>query len=671
MELSAEPSLTAEADQFDSYVLCDALCRPAGTTAAAAPCNLPGVLALLRPNTIANSSTLALSTPPVSAALSGESAGGAAGATLRRLGYHCNRLCALQREEAAYFLAEGGVLHRLAPTAQGGRVDAVPSPLPGWPAPPGALATLVEIRNSPAADDSVPHDPPCLLASDGRGLLWVCDADGDPVTGVSVPLPLPPAAAASEGWCDWLLADASWAPSEASAAGRVECSLLGYKATPAAAAAASGSPAKCWCVLSVGVVLPAAGAVPPPQAAAAAVAHEPLFLRCGPPGAVRCLLNIPPAWGEQAEGGGGGGEDAGQQPAEDAIGGGADGYSAVELRAGKGADQASLQVVARQSLDGWRPLASPTPADLSGGAVLLCSVQRPLSLARGADEPLRIGQHAHVFGWQDGGGGAAELLWHAGLVGALGYVCSARPQRRFVCACHPAPRCTRAGGHRVSGCATGGRAGCSRRAAGSAWSSKAGSPPSSRCRAWAVPLGTLPRPAPRAQPPRVELGAPGAGGGARARRGRQQICKLEEGLGELVGLTILEAGPELAGRRAAATCGMCAQPPPPALPPGALTRTARRLQVRASRRAGPAFLRLLPAAGPQRRRVVAAGDRRRERDAAPRARRAAGATARRRATCAPHRQRMRSSICEATCAHRPNAVGRGAGGVESRVRCGE
>eukprot|EP01047_Picozoa_sp_COSAG01_P044274 COSAG01_NODE_3989_length_5461_cov_21.135660_3_plen_247_part_00 len=113
--------------------------------------------AILQAETIANSSTLPLATTPISAEPLFATRELQC-PTLRRLGNQCNRLCAVQSEACAYFLAGKGVrLHRLAVTPQGGRVNAAPTCLTCWPAPSGgALATLVEIRNSPDVDD-----PPC------------------------------------------------------------------------------------------------------------------------------------------------------------------------------------------------------------------------------------------------------------------------------------------------------------------------------------------------------------------------------------------------------------------------------------------------------------------------------------------------------------------------------
>ena len=185
--ISVDDKPTLKAEQFGPYALSDTLLRPAGTTAAACappPSGMPGVQAILRAETIANSSTLPLATTPISAGtLSG---GEVLCPTLRRLGHQCNRLCAVKSEACAYFLAGKGVLHRLAVTPQGGRVDAAPTCLPCWPASSGALATLVEIRNAPDVDD-----PPCLLASDGKNQLYVCDDGGDPIGGAPCPLPLP------------------------------------------------------------------------------------------------------------------------------------------------------------------------------------------------------------------------------------------------------------------------------------------------------------------------------------------------------------------------------------------------------------------------------------------------------------------------------------------------
>ena len=340
---------------------------------------------------------------------------------LRRLGYHCNRLCALQPEACAYFLGQGGLMHRLAPVAHGGRVDAAPGPLPGWPADCGALATLIEIRNAPDFDDPsqelVPHDPTVLLASDGAGHVWICDDGGDCISGAPVPLPLPPGSTAAEGWSDWLVTDASWSTVDGSAAGRVDCALLGCRPE---AAAGGGAKSKCWCVLSAGIVLPSPTTGPQLHGASVVTADEPLYLRCAEAGCVRCLMATT--------------SDQEAQPGLNPL----DAYSAVELRPGTGADATQLTVATEQRLDGWRPLASPGVTDLSDGAALLCGVQQSLSILREGstdDQQQRVDPHAHVFDWREGGAGGATagLLRHEGFVGALGYICSARPQRRFVC----------------------------------------------------------------------------------------------------------------------------------------------------------------------------------------------------------------------------------------------
>jgi hypothetical protein len=209
-------------------------------------------------------------------------------------------------------------------------------------------------------------------------------------------------------------------------------------------------------VLSVPIVLPSATSAPSLHAAALLTAEEPLALRCGATGAVRCLLVIPPVWGTSGDTAAGsaaaddGIEDIGEPAADDgqeaeeevlqelAI----DSYSAVELTAG--ADM-QLAVSTEQKLDGFRPLVAPSCLDLKAGAVVLSSVhQRSLSLVRdtsGANDNQQVvDPHAHVFEWQEktgsagstGGEDAGALLKHVGFVGALGYICSARPQRRFV-----------------------------------------------------------------------------------------------------------------------------------------------------------------------------------------------------------------------------------------------
>ena len=78
------------------------------------------------------------------------------------------------------------------------------------------------------------------------------------------------------------------------------------------------------------------------------------------------------------------------------------------------------------------------------GAVVLSAVhQRRLSLVRdmsgAADNNQQVvDPHAHVFEWHEQGTGSSVgdgvgvLLKHVGFVGALGYICSARAQRRFV-----------------------------------------------------------------------------------------------------------------------------------------------------------------------------------------------------------------------------------------------
>ena len=371
MEVSTE--LTAEAERFDSYVLCDSLLRDA--------------------------QTLPLAAPP----LADVGTAGTAPA-LRRLAYFCNRLCA-PPGDAAYFLAARGQLHRVAATEKGGRVDAVPAGLPGWPAAGGSLATLLAIREAPVDDGTLAEEPPCLLASDGKGQLWVCDDGGDPVGGGgAIPLPLPAGCRAAEGWGDWLLTDARWSASKQSPAGRVDVALLGLRPV------AAGESAKRWCVLSVSIVLPSAASASSLHAAALLTAEEPMVLRCGAElGTLHCLLVIPPVWGggeaaaagsEEAAGGDGavkgaaapalaaaaaaqGGED--EEDVEEVI----DCYSAAELRPGAGSDGVQLVVSAAVALDGFRPLASPSCIDLCAGAAVLCKVQRSFSALRPGAEQVR------------------------------------------------------------------------------------------------------------------------------------------------------------------------------------------------------------------------------------------------------------------------------------------
>jgi hypothetical protein len=99
-----------------------------------------------------------------------------------------------------------------------------------------------------------------------------------------------------------------------------------------------------------------------------------------------------------------------------------------------------MELVARaeQRLEGFRPMLAPECLDLRTGAVALCATNRALSLRHAATEqlPLTVEPHAHLFEWQQDQsaeeGGSGALLRHIGFVSALGYVCSARPQRRFV-----------------------------------------------------------------------------------------------------------------------------------------------------------------------------------------------------------------------------------------------
>ena len=99
-------------------------------------------------------------------------------------------------------------------------------------------------------------------------------------------------------------------------------------------------------------------------------------------------------------------------------------------------------VAAEQTLAGWRPLVSPSVTDLGCSSVLLCGVQRELSLvdcggSGGEEEHLSsrvCSPHAHVHDWQDNDDArtARVLLHDVGVVPELGHVCLARPQRRFV-----------------------------------------------------------------------------------------------------------------------------------------------------------------------------------------------------------------------------------------------
>ena len=256
-----------------------------------------------------------------------------------------------------------------------------------------------------------------------------------------------------DGFVDWLLLDALWSVTGASAAGRVDCTLLGYRAVATSAVSASGGgrgtkAAPAWCVLSVGIVLSSPTDGPSLSVAAILTAEEPLALRCCAGGAVRALVVLPPVWGPR---------DAEGEPESEAaenciedIGEGTDAtddadaepkpldiYSAVELRPTTAAPQ-QLEVAVVQQLDGYLPLQAPTPQDLRSGAVLACAVQ--ISLApqlMGAETQQRADPHAQIFEWLEASadgdsGGASGLLRHSGFVGALGYICNARPQRRFV-----------------------------------------------------------------------------------------------------------------------------------------------------------------------------------------------------------------------------------------------
>ena len=355
-----DPLLRQQAERFSEYKLFDTLCR--------AP------------------QTLGLPTPPLFASLSGKVVGGTGGTAapalrldpaLRRLGFYANRLCAAPEDGCAYYLAAGGQLHRVEVTEKGGGVGAAPSGLPGWPAASGNLALLVAVRDSPDVED-----PPCLLACDGLGQLWVCDDGGDPIGCAAIPLPLPAGCGKADGFAEWLLADARWSASETSTAGRVDCALLGYRGIDAAAADAGTTKAKQWCVLSVTIVLPSTTSPPSLHAAGLLTAEEPLALRCGAAGSIRCLLVIPPVWGtpgdtlaaEAADDAAADEEieDIGEHPAPAAEDGredeetaleelAIDSYSAVKLIAGA---EMQLAVGVEQKLEGYRPLVSPSCLDL-------------------------------------------------------------------------------------------------------------------------------------------------------------------------------------------------------------------------------------------------------------------------------------------------------------------
>ena len=450
-----DPVIMDELEQFDSFVSCDNLC--------------------------AATRTIELKTSPIATHLAGEvvtaKARGAAVSArldpvLRRLSYHCNRLCT-DEDASAYFLADGGVLHRIVATRTGGRVDSSPNlaGLPGWPATASPLATLITVRDKPSSLDN----PPCFLACDGSSQLWVCDEAGGTVGG-AIPLPLPRGYSVADGWEHWLAADAAWSHSSTSVTGRVDCVLLGYRA--------SSQSTRCWSVLIVTIFLPSATSAPRLSAAALSTQAEPLYMRCGPsPGAVRCLLVVPREWGscrtdshpqavsssgvealrsqsapgsddrEEFQSGGSerdqGGESVDDQGEtfDETVELVIDSYSAVELQPDSSGSM-QLFVRAEQPLDGFRPMADPCCQDLCAGRVLLCATSRPLSLRHApTEQPLLVDPHAQVFEWleakpqntevsslsaDDVSAGKVKLLHHVAAVGALGYVCSARPQRRFV-----------------------------------------------------------------------------------------------------------------------------------------------------------------------------------------------------------------------------------------------
>lgn len=450
-----DSAITGELEHFDSFVSRDNLCVA--------------------------TRTIGLKTSPIATHLAGEVAtakarGAAVSArldpVLRRLGYHSNRLCTAE-DASAYFLADGGVLHRIVATRTGGRVDSSPNlaGLPGWPATASPLATLITVRDQPRVLDV----SPCLLACDGSSQLWVCDEAGGTVGG-AIPLPLPHGYSVADGWEHWLAVDAAWSDSSTSVTGRVDCVLLGYRA--------ASQSARCWSVLVVTICLPSATSAPSLSAAALSTQAEPLYMHCGPtPGAVRCLLVVPHEWGgcrsdsqppaanssgvealggqsepgsddkEEVQAGGSERDEGGESVADQGetvdgpVGFTIDSYSAVELQPDP-CGSMQLFVRAEQPLDGFRPMADPGCQDLCAGGVLMCTTSRPLSLRHApTEQPLLVDPHAHVFEWQeslpqntevaslsaeDVPGGKVKLLRHVAAVGALGYVCSARPQRRFV-----------------------------------------------------------------------------------------------------------------------------------------------------------------------------------------------------------------------------------------------
>lgn len=388
---------------------------------------------------------------------------------IRRLGYNCNRLCTsgAVQDACAYFLAEKGLLHRIVATPTGGRVDAAPTVtgLPGWPTAPGPLATLIAVRNKPCAAENAP----CLLACDGSSQLWVSDEAGEAIGG-AIPLPLPHGYSAADGWEHWLAKDAAWAEASNTSSGRVDCVLLGYSATSCST--------RRWSILVVSIFLPSATTEPSLTAAAMSTQAEPLYVRCGAtPATVRCLLVVPQQRGcyrgdDKAAPStdcigvnvqGSGDEalhldrradeeeaseiDRGQD--QDQVQGLAtvDNYSAVEIRPNS---IGSMELVLghKQELNGFRPMVNPSCQELRGGGVILCTTSRPLSLRHApTEQPLLVDPHAQVFDWLDPKLQSTEttghssqttetsratLLHHAVGASALGYVCSARPQRRFV-----------------------------------------------------------------------------------------------------------------------------------------------------------------------------------------------------------------------------------------------
>jgi hypothetical protein len=481
MNVSLDTELSLTAERFDSYGRSIDICAP------------------LR--------TVRLPTPPLAAPVSGPAVGSASPSspaaastaslerldpTLRQLAYHCNRLCAgaVGGAHCAYFLARGGHLHRVAATAQGGSVDASASgPLPGWPpvaqqaaATAGVgedgvrsaslLATLHVIRNAPGVPNS-----PSLLACDGRSQLYVCDADGDPLGGTAIPLPLPPGCTANDGWNDWLLSDAAWSAVAGNSAGRVDVALLGYRRHHTTGPPAMASPTMRWCTLSVTIMLPSPATPPSLHAAAHFTEEQPNALRCGDkPGQLQAVIVMTHrAWGSRAatatemstgvvaevqtegaetgQGGGGGGGGGGrehatlaepersEQPAAATLPpqAGDDGakefvdedcsysYPAAVVLAreegeggGGGGGGTRLVVHAFQPLEGFQPLAAPDVSEFPHSHVL----GEPASEILNGQNGVGLGE---LHGQEGiGGGGPTVLLCELKRTPGVGRLLQAR-----------------------------------------------------------------------------------------------------------------------------------------------------------------------------------------------------------------------------------------------------